>query len=73
MKWALVNSVNVVENLPYFDYDPTVKPTILETDPPEVVAAKMRSSYTPPEGLALRQVEDWVDIGDDADAPNPNG
>ena len=50
MKWALVDSNNIVQNVIVYD---GVSP------------------YTPPDSLSAQQVNDWLNIGDDINEPQP--
>lgn len=54
MKWALVDSQNIVQNT--IDYDP------LEPYGP----------YSAPAGLILMQINDWIEIGQDTQTPDPS-
>jgi hypothetical protein len=50
MKWALVDSSGMVQNV--IEYDGVTE-------------------YTPPEGISLQQVNEWVQIGKAHDAAEP--
>lgn len=62
MAWAIVDSAtNTVENI--IQYSPPF--------PTDSAAEKTRKTFIPPSGKLIREIADWIEIGDDADTLQP--